>query len=104
MMLRSTLGAVPIPLNDGELRIPGGWRERRRLIEQDRQAGRQAELYLLGELLADASDLVRAGWVQHCWFAVRDEQGTRRRIGPRNLQDLDGNRVSEVCMVGAIVQ
>lgn len=104
MMLRSTLGAVPIPLNDGELRIPGGWRERRRLIEQDRQAGRQAELYLLGELLADASDLVRAGWVQHCWFAVRDEQGTRRRIGPRNLRDLDGNRVSEVCMVGAIVQ
>ncbi len=104
MMIRSTVSALPVPFDDGELRIPGRRRERRRLIEQDRQAARQAELYLLGELLTDASDLVRAGWVQHCWFAVRDERGTRRRIGPRNLQDLDGNRVSEVCMVGAIVQ
>jgi hypothetical protein len=103
-MILSTLSAVPVALNEGELGIPGRWRERRRLTELDRKAARSAELYLLGELLSDASDLVRAGWVQHCWFAVRDEQGTRRRVGPRNLQDLDGKRVSEVCMVGAIVQ
>jgi hypothetical protein len=80
------------------------WRERRRLTQQDRHAAHQAELHLLRELLADASNLVNAGWVQHCWFTTAEENGRRRRIGPSNLHDLDDHPVVEVCLVGAIVQ
>lgn len=79
-------------------------REQQRLAEHDRRVARQAELHLLGELLGDASALVEDGWVQHCWFTVRDERGERRRVGPRNLQELDGRAIDQVCLVGAIVQ
>lgn len=103
-MTRSTLTAVPAPARNSEPRLRERWRERRRLTEQDRQAARLAELYLLRALLADASDLVTAGWVQHCWFTISDEHGNRRRIGPLNLHELDGHPIREVCLVGAIVQ
>ena len=100
----STLTAVPAPVRESEPGLRERWRERRRLTEQDRQAAHQAELYLLRALLADASDLVEAGWVQHCWFTISDEHGSRRRIGPLNLYELDGHPVREVCLVGAIVE
>ena len=78
--------------------------ERRRLAQHDRRAAHRAELHGLRTLLADAADLVDAGWVQRCWFTVRDEHGDRRRVGPANLRELRGRTVSEVCLVGAIVQ
>lgn len=99
-----TLVAVPAR---GQAPAPGvreRWRERRRLAEQDRQVAAQAERYLLRRLLLEASDLVTAGWVQRCWFAFRDEDGRRHRIGPPNLHELGSHPVSEVCLVGAIVQ
>lgn len=103
-MPRLTLTIVPAPVRDSEPGRRERWRERRRLTEQDRQAAEQAELYLLRALLADASDLVNAGWVQHCWFVISDERGSRRRIGPLNLHELDGHPVSDVCLVGAVVE
>jgi hypothetical protein len=103
-MPRSAVLASPPVLEVGERSLRERWRERRRLAEQDRRAAQQAERLLLGVLLADASDLVHAGWVQHCWFTVEDEDGQRRRIGARNLRDLNRQPVREVCLVGAIVQ
>jgi hypothetical protein len=79
-------------------------RERRRLAECDRQAAARAERYLLRGMLADAADLVHAGWVQRCWFTVIDGSGNERRIGPLNLHELDGRAVTGVCLVGAVVQ
>jgi hypothetical protein len=103
-MPQSTVFAVAAPGPETEAGLRERRRERRRLIEQDRHAVQQATLYLLSELLADASDLVSTGWVQHCWFTISDESGARRRIGPRNLHQLDGRPVTGVCLLGAIVQ
>src|SRR5690242_10396135 len=79
---RATLDAVMPPATALRPSVPARqlglrdrWRERRRLIEQDRRAAQQAELYLLRSLLADASGLVDEGWVQRCWFTVSDERG-----------------------------
>lgn len=74
------------------------------MIEQDRRAAAQAELYVVHGLLVDAADLVESGWAQHCWFTVADDRGGRRRIGARNLHELGGQAVAEVCLVGGIVQ
>lgn len=94
--------AVPAP--ERKVGVRERWHERRRLDEQDRRAAHQAELYLLGTLLADASDLVDTGWVQQCWFTVHDGHGGLRRIGPLNLHELGRGPVAEVCLVGAIVE
>jgi hypothetical protein len=91
-------------VRESELGPRGRWRERRRLIEQDRHAAHQAQLYVLRALLADASDLVKTGWVQHCWFSITDADGRTRRIGAPNLHELEGHPVTGVCLVGGIVQ
>jgi hypothetical protein len=98
------LTAAPraVPARDPGLR--DRWRERRRLIEQDRRAAERAERYFLASLLADARDRVHAGWVQNCWFVINDEHGRPRRIGAPNLDELQGSPVTAVCLVGAIVQ
>jgi len=103
-MLRSSPPAVlpALPASDPGLRQRR--RERRRLAEQDRRAAQRAERFLLRALLADARGLVRAGWVQHCWFVIEDEDGTPRRIGAPNLHELGAHPVTGVCLVGAIVQ
>jgi hypothetical protein len=104
-MPSSTLTAVPARVGSRAPGLRDRWCERRRrLSEQDLHSAHQAELSLLRPLLADASGLVNAGWVQHCWFTITDEHGRKRRVGPLNLHELDGHPVSEVCLVGAIVQ
>jgi hypothetical protein len=98
------LVVVPPPARERKLGMRERRHERRRLAEQDRRAAHQADLYVLRGLLADASQLVAAGWVQHCWFTVPDENGGRKRIGPRNLHELGCQPAAEVCLVGAIVE
>jgi hypothetical protein len=78
-------------------------RERRRLVEVDRRSALRAESALLHALLLDASDLVRGGWAQRCWFVARDERDGRVRVGPQNLHELAGRHVVEVCLVGAVI-
>jgi hypothetical protein len=99
-----TLRTVDPPARESAAGLRVRWDERRRLADRDRHAAHNAEAYLLGVLLAEACELVRAGWVQHCWFAVIDEQGALRRIGPRNLDEIGGHPVSAVCLLGGIVQ
>jgi hypothetical protein len=77
--------------------------ERRRLVEVDRRSRLRAESALMHALLLDASDLVRDGWAQRCWFVARDERDGRVRVGPQNLHELAGRQVVEVCLVGAVV-
>jgi hypothetical protein len=102
-MVVSVLGGG---LDTGATRLPGlraRRRERRRLVEQDRQSALRSEAVLLRALLLHASDLVGAGWAQRCWFVARDEHDGRVRVGPQNLHDLAGRQVVEVCLVGAVV-
>lgn len=100
----STLAAVVTGGQTSAPRLLEGRRARKRLTQLDREAADRAERFLLRALLVDAGSLVTQGWVQYCWFTVLDEHGERRRIGPPNLHELAGRTVSEVCLVGAIVQ
>jgi hypothetical protein len=87
-------------------RLPGVCvrrRERRRLVERDRQSAARSEAVLLRALLLHASDLVCDGWTQRCWFVARDQADGRVRVGPQNLHELASLQVVEVCLVGAVV-
>src|SRR5574338_376291 len=82
------------------------WRERRRhrreLARQDRRSARIAELATISSMLAAAQDSIRAGWVQHAWYAYRDDDALRVVHG-HNLGELAGHEISASCLVGAIV-
>jgi hypothetical protein len=77
--------------------------ERRRLARDDQVAARLAELQLIRGVLEDAVTVVSAGWVQHGWFAVTDDQGRRRTVTAHNLDVATGIPVSAACLVGSIV-
>src|SRR4051812_3611033 len=77
---------------------------RRRLAEAERRTALRAELHQLRALLADAATVVAAGWIQHGWFAYRDELGRQRLVGPHNLHQLAGRPPTGARLVGAIVQ
>lgn len=79
-------------------------RDRRWAAHQDRMSSQLAEMHLIRTLLADASMVVRAGWIQHGWFAYRDETGHQRLVGSHNLRQLAGRPLTGACVVGAIVQ
>jgi hypothetical protein len=78
--------------------------ERRRLVAADRRSARLAELHLMIEILDDAEDLVSANWVQHGWFAFRDERGRRQVAIALALHRMAGRPVEGACLVGAVVQ
>lgn len=78
--------------------------ERRRLAELDRRGAHLAQLHQISAIVTEAATLVSAGWVQHAWFAVRDEDSRERLVGPLNVAALAGRPVVGVCLAGAIVQ
>jgi hypothetical protein len=93
---------------DPASRAPAGFRqriaERRRLAGLDRASAQLAELYRARTVLADARTVVEAGWIQHGWFAYRDEQGRQQPVDAYNLDQLAGRLPTGACLVGAIVQ
>lgn len=78
--------------------------ERRRLARQDRTSALLAELQAARAVLASASAVVAAGWIQDGWFSYRDEQGRERLVSAANLSEITGQRLTGACLVGAIVQ
>jgi hypothetical protein len=93
---------------DPASRAPAGFRQRladrRRLARLDRTSAQLAELYRARTVLADARTVVEAGWIQHGWFAYRDEQGRQQPVDAYNLDQLAGRLPTGACLVGAIVQ
>ena len=78
--------------------------ERQRLARQARVSARLAELHQIRGLLGEARALVSSGWVQHDWFAYRDDQGRERTVGVQDAERrLAGREVTGACLVGAIV-
>src|SRR6187551_2252183 len=84
-----------------------GWRARRRIARQlrlrDQNSARLAELDQITGILNEAADLVHGGWLQHSWFAYRDDAGQIRTVNAYNAKQMRGHPVVEACMVGAIV-
>lgn len=79
-------------------------RDRRWVAQQDRTSSQLAEMHVIRALLADATRVVRAGWIQHGWFSYVDEAGHQRLAGSYDLRQLTGRPVTGACVVGAIVQ
>jgi hypothetical protein len=77
--------------------------ERRRLARQDVLTARLAELHRITEVLDDAQEVVEHGWVQHAWFAYRDELGRTRLATAHDLHLMAGREVTGACLVGAVV-
>ncbi len=77
--------------------------ERRWLARQDRHSARLAELHSIRALVQEAASVVRAGWVQHSWFATTNDHGQTRLIAGHNVFDVTDQPVSGACLVGAIV-
>ncbi len=96
----------PRVLRPGSPRVPTRLNraERRRLVQCDRLAARLAELHRIRALLADAEVLVSAGWVQHVWYAILDDQGGQVRVRAQDIHLMRGAPVAGACLVGAIVQ
>jgi hypothetical protein len=82
-------------------------RLRRALRDQDRLSARLAELHCIEALLAEATEWVGRGWMQHGWFAYVDESGTRRVVTGSASQarsSVPPEQIVGTCLVGAIVQ
>jgi len=79
-------------------------RETALLRRREREVARLRAIDDARAALQQASELVRAGWMQGAWFQVRDEAGSRRSIGPLELRLLEGREVIGACLVGAIVE
>jgi hypothetical protein len=83
------------------------WRARRRTARQlqlrDQTSARLAELDQIACILNEAADLVHIGWLQHSWFAYRDDAGQIRTVNAYNAKQMRGHPVVEACLVGAIV-
>lgn len=77
--------------------------ERRRLRRHDVLSSRLAELHAIGELLEQAAEVVRRGWIQGAWFAVLTVDGTRA-VTAYDLSLVDTHPVTGACLVGAVVQ
>ena len=78
--------------------------ERRRLAALDRASAELAELSCVRTVLTGAAGVVADGWIQHGWFAYRDEQGRRQLVDAYSLNRLAGRRPIGACLVGAVVQ
>jgi hypothetical protein len=84
------------------------WRAKRRLTRQlrlrDETSARLAELHHMTDILNQAADLIRGGWLQHSWFAYLDDNGRTRTVTAHNVHRLAGRPVVGACLVGAIVE
>ena len=84
------------------------WRAKRRLTRQlqlrDQTSARLAELYHLAEILNEAADLISGGWLQHSWFAYRDDSGKTKIVTAYNVNELADHSVVGACLIGAIVE
>jgi len=102
-----SIASTPAEIASGGLPITGLRQriaERRALARQDREAAQLAELHRVRTLLSDAATVVAAGWIQHGWFAYRDEHGRRQLVDAANLHRMAGRRPIGACLVGAVVQ
>jgi hypothetical protein len=85
-----------------------GWRAKRRVTRElrlrDETSARLAELYHLAEILNEAADLISGGWLQHSWFAYRDDSGQTKTVTAHNVKEMAGREVVGACLVGAIVE
>lgn len=101
-----TTGQV-VPTFDIDSHRPS-WRARRRLTRQlqlrDQTSARLAELNHLAEILNEAADLISGGWLQHSWFAYRDDSGQTKIVTAYNVNELADHSVVGACLVGAIVE
>lgn len=90
-------------------RRPGktGWRERRRqrkeLAERDRRSAYLAELWRIADLLGDAHEMIKHGWVQGGWLAYRDAKGREHLVDSVGMRRIAGHEITGACLVGAIV-
>ena len=100
-----TLGQAspPVPVLAPPRRLDR-WSERRRLARHDVLGARLAELHRINELLDEAGEVVGQGWVQHAWFAYRDETGRTRLATATDLHLMSGRPVVGACLVGAVVE
>ena len=84
------------------------WRAKRNLTRQlrdrDDASARLAELHILAEILSQAADLISGGWLQHSWFAYRDDNGRTKTVTAYNVKEMAGRPVVGACLVGAIVE
>jgi hypothetical protein len=83
--------------------LPERGKGRRRAANHLQSSSQLAELHYLRILLADASMVVGAGWIQNGWFAYQDDAGRERLVGSHNLWQLTGHQITGACLVGAIV-
>jgi hypothetical protein len=92
-------------------RVEGQSRQERRslrheLRERDRVSAKLAELHAIDALLADASQVIERGWLQHGWFRYVDQAGTDHTVSSysrRVERSIDLDQVSATCLVGGIV-
>jgi hypothetical protein len=106
-MTISTIATSPVSGTEHHQPRPGWWTRRqqeRRLRFRDQTSARLAELNQIAYLLNYAADLVRAGWLQHRWFAYLDDSGQLRTANVDSAREVADRPVVEVCLVGAIVQ
>ena len=84
------------------------WRARRQLNRQlrlrDGTSARLAELDVLASILRDAAEMIRGGWLQHSWFAYRNDSGQTKTVTAYNVNELADHSVVGACLVGAIVE
>ena len=76
----------------------------KQLRDRDQASARRAELHNLAEILNQAADLISVGWLQHSWFAYRDDAGRTRTVTASNVEKMAGHPVIGACLVGAIVE
>ncbi len=76
----------------------------RRLARHDVLAARLAELFGIRSVMQAAAEVVTEGWVQHAWFAYRDEAGRTRLATAHDLRLMGGRPVVGACLVGAVVE
>ena len=104
-MTAATTGEV-VPTFDVDSHL--SWWTRRRLTRQlgirDDVSARLAELHNIAGILNQAADMISSGWLQHSWFAYRDDNGRTKTVTAYNVNEMAGRPVIGACLVGAIVQ
>jgi hypothetical protein len=76
--------------------------ERRRLARCDALSSRLAELHSVRALLAQAAEVVSAGWVQGGWFTVGTPTG-EVVVTAYDLRLVDTYPVTGACLVGGVI-